>query len=57
MSDERDDGDRAEDAEPGDDALVSRLRVIEDQPLEERAGAYGQVHDELRQRLEAGDHS
>lgn len=41
------------DAEPS--ALVSRLRVIEDQPLEHRADALAQVHDELRARLESGD--
>lgn len=40
---------------PFGDALVSRLAVIEDQPLEARAGAYVQVHDELRERLEGGD--
>jgi hypothetical protein len=38
-----------------DDALVSRLRVIEDQPLETRADAYLRVHDELREVLEGGD--
>jgi hypothetical protein len=38
-----------------DDGLLSRLRVIEDQPLAERATAYGQVHDGLRSRLESGD--
>jgi hypothetical protein len=41
------------DAEPS--ALLSRLRVIEDQPLADRAAALSQVHDELRARLEAGD--
>jgi len=42
----------------GDDepsALLSRLRVIEDQPLEMRAESLAQVHDELRAQLEAGD--
>jgi hypothetical protein len=43
----------ATDAEPS--ALVSRLRVIEDQPLAERATALAQLHDELRARLESGD--
>jgi hypothetical protein len=38
-----------------DDALVSRLRLIEDQPLDARATAYAHVHDELRERLEGGD--
>jgi hypothetical protein len=37
------------------DALVSRLRVIEDQPLESRASAFAQVHEELQSRLESGD--
>jgi len=36
-------------------ALVTRLRVIEDQPLESRAEALAQVHEELRSMLEAGD--
>jgi hypothetical protein len=36
-------------------ALVSRLRVIEDQPIADRADALTQVHDELRARLESGD--
>ena len=46
-------------AEPGRDdepsALVTRLRVIEDQPLETRAEALAQLHDELATMLEAGD--
>jgi hypothetical protein len=37
------------------DALLSRLRLIEDQPLDSRAAAFTQVHDELRARLEGGD--
>ena len=37
------------------DALLSRLRLIEDQPLESRAAAFTQVHDELRSALEGGD--
>lgn len=37
------------------DALLSRLRVIEDQPLDERAAAFVQVHDELRRALESSD--
>ncbi len=36
-------------------ALLSRLRVIEDQPLQARAEALNQIHDELRAQLEAGD--
>lgn len=38
-----------------DDGLVSRLTVIEDQPLEARAAAYVQLHDQLQSRLEGGD--
>jgi hypothetical protein len=34
---------------------VSRLRVIEDQPLDSRADAFGRVHDALRSALEGGD--
>jgi len=41
------------DEEPS--ALLSRLRVIEDQPLETRAESLAQLHDELRTQLEAGD--
>jgi hypothetical protein len=36
-------------------ALATRLRVIEDQPLETRAESLAQLHDELRSMLEAGD--
>jgi hypothetical protein len=36
-------------------ALLSRLKVIEDQPLETRAEHLAQVYEELRQALEAGD--
>ena len=37
------------------DALLSRLRVIEGQPLDQRAVAFVQLHDELRQALEGAD--
>lgn len=40
-----------------DDALLSRLRLIESQPLEERAAAFGQLHDELSTVLEGADTS
>ncbi|MDO7881760.1 hypothetical protein [Antiquaquibacter soli] len=36
-------------------ALVPRLRLIEDQPLDARAASFAQIHDELRARLEGGD--
>ncbi len=45
--------DAGTDSEPS--ALLSRLRLIEDQPLADRAGALAQLHDELRARLESGD--
>lgn len=48
-----DDPDAVSDEEPS--ALLSRLRVIEDQPLETRAEALAQLHDELRAQLESGD--
>lgn len=34
------------------DALWSRLRLIEGQPLASRADAYAALHDELMKRLE-----
>jgi hypothetical protein len=41
---------------PGEtNTLVSRLRVIEDQPLESRAVAFAQIHEELQARLDSGD--
>jgi hypothetical protein len=36
-------------------ALLSRLRLIEDQPLESRAVAFAQIHEELQARLDSGD--
>lgn len=33
-------------------ALLPRLRVIEDQPLESRAAAFVQIHDRLQATLE-----
>ena len=53
MDDQEADATPASDEEPS--ALLSRLRVIEDQPLETRAEALAQLHDELRAQLEAGD--
>ncbi|HEX4444497.1 MAG TPA: hypothetical protein VHZ81_13080 [Galbitalea sp.] len=44
-----------DDATSDEDGLVSRLRVIEDQPLESRAAAFAQIHEELQSRLESGD--
>jgi hypothetical protein len=38
-------------------ALLSRLRLIEDQPLESRAVAFAQIHSELQARLDSGDAS
>lgn len=37
------------------DALLSRLRLIEDQPLESRAEAFAQIHEELQAALENAD--
>jgi hypothetical protein len=36
-----------------DEGLLSQLAVIEDQPLGDRAAAFAQLHDALRQQLEA----
>ena len=38
------------------DALLSRLRLIEDQPLDVRAQAFAQIHEELQSALEGADH-
>jgi hypothetical protein len=45
---------RSSAAEP-EDALVSRLALIEEQPLDTRADAYAHLHEQLRARLEGGD--
>jgi len=45
----------SEDATLANDELVSRVRLIEDQPLAERAGSFAHVHDELQASLERGD--
>jgi hypothetical protein len=37
------------------DALIARLRTIEDLPLEERAAAFAKIHDELQAALEGAD--
>ena len=37
--------------------LVSRLRVIESQPLAARADAYAALHEQLSARLESGPHA
>lgn len=38
-----------------DEALLSRLTLIDERPLGERADAFRQLHDELRHHLEASD--
>jgi hypothetical protein len=40
---------------PDADALAARLRAIEDQPLDSRAAAFAQLHEELQVTLEGGD--
>lgn len=42
-------------SEPLANELLSRLRLIEDQPLDTRAAAFAQVHDELQAALENAD--
>ena len=43
---------------PGhDDALVTRVTVVEGEPLADRAAGYVAIYDELRERLEGGDAS
>lgn len=43
------------DTHPSEEALVARLDVIEEQPLDSRADAYAQLHAELQRRLEGDD--
>lgn len=43
--------DRSDDA----GALLSRVHLIEDQPLDQRATAFAQVHDALQRTLDSGD--
>jgi len=38
-----------------DEGLFSRLAAIDERPLGDRAAAFRQLHDELRQQLEAID--
>jgi hypothetical protein len=45
----------SDEPEVANDELLSRLRLIEDQPLAERAAAFASVHDELQSSLERGD--
>jgi len=45
----------SDEPEAANDELLSRLRLIEDQPLAERAAAFASVHDELQSSLERGD--
>lgn len=40
----------------GDDGLLSRIELIESQPLSQRAQKFEQVHDELLAELQRGDH-
>jgi hypothetical protein len=55
------DGDDAPDLTPtadppqtDGDGLIGRLGLIEERPLPDRADAFAQVHDELRDRLDRG---
>jgi hypothetical protein len=49
------DGGRPVDEAAAPDGLLSRLEVIEEQPLEARAESYAQLHEELSARLEGAD--
>lgn len=42
-------------SEQADNELLSRLRLIEDQPLESRAEAFAHIHEELHAALESSD--
>jgi len=49
------DGEAHGDGSREEEGLLSRLEVIEAQPLAERAEAYANLHGELSARLEGGD--
>lgn len=49
------DGQTAKAQTGGEDGLVARLDVIEEQPLTARAEAYAQLHEQLRRTLEGDD--
>ncbi|MDM4764312.1 hypothetical protein QT381_15000 [Galbitalea sp. SE-J8] len=41
--------------EAGTEELLSQLGLIEDQPLDARAPAYAQLHDQLSAALDGGE--
>lgn len=47
--------DAGTDAGSDNDGLLSRLALIEQQPLEDRAAAFTQLYEQLRAALDAGD--
>jgi len=47
--------DSADASDVGVDELLSRVRLIEDQPLESRAVAFAQLHEQLQAALEGSD--
>lgn len=57
MSEQESDNERRDQVASGDEdaALLSRLRVVEDQPLESRAEQLTSVYEELRRALEDSD--
>ena len=40
-----------------DEALITRLSVVEQEDLADRAAGYVAIYDEFRERLEGGDES
>ncbi|MEJ6490258.1 hypothetical protein PQI23_11050 [Leucobacter sp. USCH14] len=47
---------RSGDGDAASDGLLSRIELIESQPLAHRAQMFEQVHDELLAELQRGDH-
>ncbi|MFV0434370.1 MAG: hypothetical protein ACK5LO_10360 [Leucobacter sp.] len=41
----------------GEDGLLGRIELIEAQPLAQRAAGFEQLHDELLDELQRGDHA
>lgn len=46
--------DPTDDVADDSDAVLERLAVIEQQPIEARAEAFQQLHDELQRELDGG---
>lgn len=49
------DDERPQERSAETDAMLTRLHLIEEQPLDSRAASFTRIHDELQATLEGGD--